>query len=149
MRELTAEIIINAPRSTVWHVLTDFAHYADWNPFIVASKGQATVGTRLVNRMQQGNKVFVFKPTITQVEEETYLEWLGHLGVSGLFDGRHHFQLRELKPDITQLTQGERFSGLLSSLILKTIAEKTHVGFIEMNRALKERAEQSSVLATP
>ena len=148
MRELTAEIIIQAPQTAVWQVLTDFAHYADWNPFIIASEGKAVVGTRLTNRMRQGDKTFTFKPKVTQVEEAVYFEWLGHLGVPGLFDGRHYFRLEALTPETTKLIQGEYFGGLLSSIILKRIAENTHAGFVEMNRALKKRAEQCSIPAS-
>ena len=144
MKELTTEIIINASQETVWRVLTDFARYTHWNPFITASEGQAVVGTRLVNRLQQGEKVFTFKPKVTQVEEGAYLEWLGHLWVPGLFDGRHYFRVEALTATTTKLTQGEHFSGLLRSIIMKSIAEKTHAGFIEMNRALKEQAERAS-----
>lgn len=144
MKELITEIIIRAPRATVWSVLTEFNHYSEWNPFIVASEGQAVVGTRLVNQMQQGDKVFTFKPKVTRVEEAAYLEWLGYLGMPGLFDGRHYFRLEENEPGVTKLIHGEYFSGVLSRLILKRIAEDTRGGYVAMNRALKDRAEQRS-----
>ncbi len=149
MKELTTEIIINAPRTIVWQVLTDFSRYADWNPFIVSSEGQAVVGTRLVNRMQQGDKTFTFKPTLTRVEEAGYLEWLGHLIIPGLFNGRHYFRLEEIKLRVTKLTQGEHFSGILKGIILKSVAERTRAGFIAMNRTLKQRAEHRTATVAP
>ena len=149
MKELTAEIIVNAPRAAVWPILTDFARYAEWNPFIVASEGQAVVDTRLINQMKQGETLFTFKPRVTQVTEESYLEWLGHLGIPGLFDGRHYFRLEKLTPGTTKLIQGERFSGLLSGTVLKKIGEQTHAGFVAMNRALKEQAERLAVSSAP
>lgn len=148
MKELITEIIINAPQHTIWQVLTDFDHYAKWNPFILSSEGKAVVNTRLVNRMKQGEKVFTFKPTLTRVEKETYLEWLGHLIIPGLFDGRHYFRLEAVKPGVTKLIQGERFGGLLRGIILKSMAEHTRAGFIAMNRALKQRAEQHVAMTT-
>lgn len=144
MKELITEIVIRAPRTTVWSVLTDFNHYSEWNPFIVASKGQAVVGARLVNRMKQGDKTFTFRPRVTRVEDAAYLEWLGHLGIPSLFDGRHYFRLEEVEPGVTKLIHGEYFSGVLSSLILKRIAGDTRSGYVAMNRALKDRAEQRS-----
>ena len=149
MKELITEVIINAPRSVVWQVLTDFDHYADWNPFIVSSQGQAIENTRLVNSIQQGDKTFTFKPTLTRVEQPEYLEWLGHLIIPGLFDGRHYFRLEEVKPGVTQLTQGERFGGILRGIILKSAAANTRAGFIAMNRALKQRAEHQTAVAAP
>ncbi len=142
MRELITEIIICAPRATVWSVLTNFSAYTDWNPFIISSAGQATVGTQLVNKMQQGEKTFTFKPKVTAVVEAEHLEWLGHLFIPGLFDGRHYFRLEEVDAHTTKLIHGEYFSGLLSGIILKRIEDDTRHGYILMNRALKQRAEQ-------
>jgi uncharacterized protein YndB with AHSA1/START domain len=35
---------IEAPPDVVWRVLTDFAAYPEWNPFIVRIGGDLTVG---------------------------------------------------------------------------------------------------------
>lgn len=40
-REIDTEIFIDASAESVWHVLTDFAAYPDWNPFIRTIEGQA------------------------------------------------------------------------------------------------------------
>ena len=141
MKELVTEVIINAPRRAVWDVLIDFDRYSDWNPFIVASEGRAVVGSRLVNRMKQGNRTFTFRPNVTQAKEAAYLEWLGHLFIPGLLDGRHYFRLQEAAPEVTKLIHGERFGGVLSGLILNRIADDTRDGYIAMNRALRERVE--------
>jgi len=145
MKELTTEIIINASAEQVWHVLTDFAAYHEWNPFIVSSAGKAVEGTRLTNQMKQGDKAMTFKPKLVKVEENRRLEWLGHLWVPGLFDGHHIFIIEELGPQQVKLTQKEKFSGLLRGLVMKQIAETTQAGFIAMNRALKERAERQTI----
>lgn len=34
MNSIRTEIKIHAPVTIVWQTLTDFASYADWNPFI-------------------------------------------------------------------------------------------------------------------
>jgi uncharacterized membrane protein len=34
MKEIHTEIEINAPAEKVWRVLTDFAAYPEWNPFV-------------------------------------------------------------------------------------------------------------------
>ena len=34
MKELRSQIEIEAPADRVWQVLTDFATYPEWNPFI-------------------------------------------------------------------------------------------------------------------
>lgn len=142
MKELKTEIIINAPWETVWEILTDFEQYALWNPFIVNSSGKAVAGERITNQMKQGEKTFTFKPKLIEVQPYQKLEWIGHLMVPGLFDGHHYFHLEKIGAGQTKLIHGEKFSGLLRKLIMKNLEEGTRDGFVRMNRALKERAEQ-------
>ncbi|WKN40766.1 SRPBCC domain-containing protein [Tunicatimonas pelagia] len=142
MKELTTEIIINASAKRVWQVLTNFSAYQEWNPFIVSSSGKALKGSRLTNQMKQGDKTMTFSPKLISVEENRRLEWLGHLWIPGIFDGHHIFVIEEIAPQQVKLIQQEKFSGLLRGLIMKQAGETTQAGFIAMNRALKERAEQ-------
>ena len=43
-RELNTQIDIDAPVERVWSVLTDFAAYPEWNPFILSAEGSLAVG---------------------------------------------------------------------------------------------------------
>jgi hypothetical protein len=139
---IQTEIIIDAPASTVWTLLTDLPGYADWNPFIVRSEGQVVPGARLRNTMRNGDRDITFTPRVLHVEPGQRFEWLGHLWIKGLFDGRHTFEVKALGPNRCQLTQGEHFSGLLSGLILRQIGSDTRQQFVAMNQALKARAEE-------
>lgn len=145
MKEIKTEIIIQAPQAVVWKVLTDFEAYGEWNPFIISIIGKQEVGARLVTTMNSEGKERVFKPVIKQFDGQTQFEWLGKLPL-GLFTGRHYFQLQALNPGQTQLIHGEVFGGLLRGMIMKKIGEATLGSFLEMNRALKERAEQIAVI---
>jgi hypothetical protein len=69
-----------------------------------------------------------FKPRVTVVEPGQRLEWLGTMGVSGLFDGRHTFTLTPLGHGRTRLVQAEVFSGALVPLAGSMLA-KTEGGF--------------------
>lgn len=92
--ELRTDIEIDAPIEAVWKTLTDPVAYADWNPFIVSAEGRAEVGERLTSRLQPpGGKAMRFTPTITVFEPTAAFEWLGRLGLPGIFDGRHRFDL--------------------------------------------------------
>ncbi len=52
MRRVQSEITINATPGQVWAVLTDFAAYPDWNPFISRIEGSLEVGRKLTVRLQ-------------------------------------------------------------------------------------------------
>lgn len=139
--QLETTIDITAPPETVWGILTDLEAYSDWNPFIISAEGTVAVGERLVNRMQQpGSKAMTLKPTVTAVEADSTFEWLGVLGVPGIFDGRHRFDL-EATATGTRLVHSEKFQGVLVRFMRKMVDNGTRQGFEEMNDALKTRAE--------
>ena len=73
-------------------------------------------------------------------EPKQEFEWLGS-GLMGMFKGRHYFILEDLGNGQTKLIHGEKFSGLLSGLILKMIGDDTLKNFQKMNKALKEVVE--------
>lgn len=140
--QLHTEIEIDSPPEAVWDVLTDLDGYAEWNSFIVSSEGVVGVGERLTNRMQSpGGKAMTFTPTVTVVESAKTFEWLGRLGMPGIFDGRHRFDLHELPDGRTRLVHSEELSGVLVRLLRKSLDTKTKKGFEAMNAELKTQAE--------
>jgi len=140
--ELHTEIDIHATPETVWNILTDLEHYPEWNPFIVQSRGHVAVGNELINRMQPpGGKATTFKPTVTAVDAAQTFEWLGRLGVPGVFDGRHRFELEPTPSGGTRVVHAEQFQGVLVRLLRKSLDTRTNAGFEAMNAALKTRAE--------
>lgn len=139
--ELRTEIDIDAPPDTVWSTLTDLSAYPDWNPFIVSAVGRVAVGERLTNRLQPPTgKAMTIKPAVTVVEPGSTFEWLGQLGFSGIFDGRHRFELHPISNG-TRLVHSEHFSGVLVRVLRKSLGTNTKQGFEAMNAALKTRAE--------
>jgi len=138
---LSTEIDIKATPKVVWDILTDLGRYEEWNPFITSAEGEVAIGQRLVNRMEPpGGKAMTFRPTVTVVEDAAVFEWLGKLGVPGLFDGRHRFELHKT-PTGTRLVHSEKFNGLLVRPFKKSLDTNTLQGFEALNKALKARAE--------
>ena len=126
----------------MWQILTGFADYGDWNPFITLASGDLRVGHKLSLRIvPPGRGGMSFRPRVTAVEPEHLLEWSGTLGIPGLFDGRHAFVL-EPTAGGTTLTQTETFSGLLVPLSTGML-RRTKKGFENMNDALLSRATAS------
>jgi hypothetical protein len=150
-RELESEVKVQASPERVWEVLTDFAAYPDWNPFIVQAGGRAAPGSRLELRMRlPGRRPTTFRPQVLEAEPARRLRWLGHLLVPGLFDGEHRFTVEPAGPGRARVTQRETFRGLLAPLLLAFIAGPTLEGFRQMNRALQARAEEPTpTQATP
>ena len=140
MKHLKTEIILNASKEKVWNTLTDLENYANWNPFIVSSKGEAVVGQKLTNKLISNGKETVFNPIVTKSEQNREFEWLGS-GLMGMFKGRHYFILEDAGNGQTKLIHGEHFSGLLSGLVMKFIGDDTLKNFQAMNKALKGQVE--------
>jgi hypothetical protein len=142
MSSIETSIDIEAPAGVVWNVLTDFAAYPEWNPFIVSAAGELTLGSQLVVRIApEGSRPMTFKPSVVRLEHEREFEWLGHLLVRGLFDGRHCFHLEPLAADATRFHHSEYFRGLLAPVLTKALGSSTRAGFEAMNRELKSRSE--------
>ena len=80
MKQLHTHIEINAPAKRVWEVLTDFASYSQWNPFIRHISGRLAPGERLQTRLAPpGGRAMTFKPKVLTAEPNRELRWLGHL----------------------------------------------------------------------
>jgi hypothetical protein len=145
MKVLHSEIEIDVPAERVWRVLTDFASYPQWNPFIRKIRGQPTKGERLEVRIEPpGGRGMTFKPKVLTAEPNRELRWVGHLLVPGLFDGEHSFIIQPLEENRVRFVQREAFKGVLVPLFARSLDENTQRGFEEMNRALKERTEAAS-----
>jgi hypothetical protein len=144
VRELRREIDIDAPPERVWAVVTDFASYPEWNPFIRRISGELEVGSKLEVQIEPPEgRAMTFKPTVRAVEVNRELRWLGRLLVPRVFDGEHSLRIEQLDGGRSRFVQSERFSGLLVGLFGGTLA-KTETGFEQMNAALRTRVEQAS-----
>jgi hypothetical protein len=144
MKHLHTEIVVDAAPDKVWAVLTAFDEYDEWNPFVTEVTGVPETGARLrVTLSPPGSRRgMTFRPTVTEVVPGEALEWWGHLGVRGIFDGRHRFDLHNHGDGATRLVQSELFTGLLVPLMARSLDHNTAAGFVLMNQAIKKRAEQ-------
>jgi hypothetical protein len=145
VKELRSEIEIQASAERVWQLLTDFASFPQWNPFIRKASGAIRVGERLEVYIQpSGASGMTFRPTVLKAEPNRELRWLGHLLISGLFDGEHSFTIEPLGASRVRFTQREVFTGLLVPLFARGLDTDSRRGFEEMNQALKSKAEQAA-----
>ena len=144
-RELRTEILIDAEPDRVWDILTDKDAMGEWNPFIKEMSGELRKGERLRVLLKQPNrKAMAIKPKVLEASPGKELRWIGHMGVPGLFDGEHIFELHPAGPNGTRFVQREQFGGLLIPMLWKMLETDTREGFEAMNMALKERAEAAA-----
>lgn len=145
MPTIATEIQIAAPAARVWFILTDFATYPAWNPFILSISGPQEQGAKLAVTIQPtGGRAMSFKPRVLVFKEAAELRWKGQVLLPGIMDGEHYFQLSALGPQRTLLVQGETFTGLLSFIMRGSASAGTKQGFEAMNTALKRRAESAA-----
>jgi len=141
-KELSSQIEINASPEKVWEVLSDFASYPEWNPFMRKISGDLKVGGRLEVFLQpSGARGFTFKPKVLDADRNHKIRWVGHLLFPGLFDGEHILEIQPLDGKV-RFIQRELFGGLFLPLLSGMLRKDTSRGFVEMNNALKERSEQ-------
>jgi len=140
---IQTSVRIQATPEKIWNVLTDFAHYPEWNPFVTSLEGTVQTGKRIrVKLTPPGQKGMIFTPTVLCFDRNERFEWIGHLFIPGLFDGRHRFELKVNEDGTTTFIQSEQFRGILVPFLKKMLNGPTRKGFEAMNEALKVRAEQ-------
>jgi hypothetical protein len=140
MRLIDTRIEVAAPPVRVWDVLTDFARFPGWNPFITRIEGVGEAGARLrVEIRPPGKSPMTFSPTVLAARPGKEPRWRGHLLLPGIFDGEHAFELKK-RGSICSFRQSERLSGLLVPFLGGALAA-TQRGFDAMNIALKRRVE--------
>ena len=142
MKQICAAIEINASAERVWHILTDFAAFPRWNPFIRHISGALKVNSTLDVLLQPvGQRGMRFHPKVLVAEPPREFRWLGRAsGIPKLFDGEHSFRIERLDVNCVRFIQQEIFTGILVSLLDNTLSAAER-SFGEMNEALKARAE--------
>jgi hypothetical protein len=145
VKEVRTEIEIKSYPESVWKILTDFATYDQWNPFINKIIGLPTEGSKIdISIETPSGKNRKYSPRITKVEEGRELRWFGKSSLPGFLNAEHIFTIEELQPERVRFTQREVFDGLLTRLFGKDLDIDVRQGFQDMNEALKKRAERSS-----
>ena len=143
MLEIQTSLIINASPKKVWEALTDYPRYKEWSTFLQDIQGEPKEGSTLkVTICPPGAKPMPFSPTLTKVQSEQEVRWVGKFLCRHVFQGEHYFQLKKVSENETQFIHSEIFSGLLAPLFKYCFLKNTKNGFELFNQQLKERAEK-------
>lgn len=139
MRTINTAIDIDAPPSIVWEHLTDLGSYPEWNPNVTTAEGDLREGASLDIRVERvGVKPREMTVTVTDVDPEHRLEWVGSVGFGWLFEGRHTFELEPLEGNRTRFHNREAVSGILAPVVVTDDPERDYEA---TNEALKSRVE--------
>ena len=142
-KEIVTEIEINAPPSRVWQILTDFKNYPTWNPFIKKISGIPERNEKLeVHMPDPRGGTMVFTPDVLVAERGRELRWLGR-SEGGVFNGEHRFLIETIENSNNKMrfTQSEKFTGSMVASLEGWLDTAVKQNFEDMNRALKQRAE--------
>jgi hypothetical protein len=132
---------INAPADTTWAILSDFAAYDTWNPFMTIVGSASRPGDRLTVTVRPGKRTMTFKPTVTEVEAGSSISWLGRFVLPHVCDGAHELHVEDLGNGRSRFTQRETFRGVLVPF-MKAVLRDTDAGFAAMNAALAIHGEE-------
>ncbi|MFJ9061059.1 SRPBCC family protein [Streptomyces sp. NPDC102409] len=146
---LTAAVEIEATPEEVWQVLTDFAAYPEWNPFMTSAEvtskgGRLEEGARMRIVLHSGTGDTTFTPEILAAEPGRELRWLGRMGPGWIADGEHRFLIERTGPGRVRLTQSEEFTGVAVPFFAGQLKSDTLPQFRAMNEALAQRAGELS-----
>lgn len=141
--ELRSEVEIQAPPSHVYRVLTDFARYEQWNPYLTRVKGELVVGRALQLELSlPEGSAYELGAEVTHVSPDEALRWVGRFWSSTFLQLEHSFALSEPRPGVTRVLQGQDFSGFFLRFAGQGLTQAAR-GAVYMNQALKKRAESS------
>ena len=142
--EVATEVTIDASRETVWRILTDVQCYPQWNPYICELHGKLAVAEPIEFRFALfwGITLPAQAHVLAAVAGHE-LRWAGHLLWDWLFRAEHYHIIEPLSDGAVRFAHGERFSGVLTMVLVPFLRIWAPGRYHAVNLALKQRAERA------
>lgn len=143
MQTITTEIKIMAPPEKVWSFITDIDKWHEWSPIVIASQGEASVGSTLTITMigkEAGKDGPKYSPKIIQLDEPNYFHWRAHMMAGFIFSNDKIIELEKTATG-TKVTHKETFKGLMTAMMKGQMDKGVPPMLNKMNEALKQIAE--------
>jgi hypothetical protein len=139
MREIRTEAQLAAPPERVWDVVSDFASYGQWNPFMPSVEGEARVGARLKLRVEPpGKRANGIPARVVDADAPRRLAWRAGLIGPWFFSATHILELTP-RDGGTLFVNREEFRGLIAPILLRYMGSSLPAGYASMNEALRSR----------
>jgi hypothetical protein len=138
MLEYQASTTIKASAASIWKILTDGAHYPEWDPYAEKIEGKIAAGEQIkaFSKLSPGR---AFPVKVSVFEPNKKMSWSSGMPL-GLFKGERTFTLKDLGNGKVEFTVREEFTGLMLPLIDRTIPDMNEP-FQAFVNGLKKRAE--------
>ena len=121
MKSFVSRIEIAAPPEALWSLLIDAPGYPRWNSTVARIEGEIVPGGKL-KLFTTASPGRAFPLTVTLFDRPTRMVWSGGMPL-GLFKGERTYDITPLGGARTAFVMREVFSGLLASLITKSIPD--------------------------
>lgn len=138
-----ATIDIEVAPEHVWAILTDFAHYAEWNPFTPRVMTTLSVGAPvdLWVVLRPGAPTIRVRQRVSHFDEGRRIAWQMRGIPRWILANERSQWLLPLEGRRTRYCTTDAFLGLLAPLVLLLQRNAIERGFDAMAEALKRRAE--------
>lgn len=140
MKSFSASIVIAAPASRVWGILTDVATWPVWNTTVDRVEGTAALGKK-ITVYAKASPGRAFPLTVVEFSPPHRMIWRGGMPL-GLFVGTRTYSLVPIEDGKVQFQMTEVFTGLMSPVIARSIPD-LQPSFDAFARCLKSAAEKA------
>lgn len=141
-KNIHTEIVIDAPRQTVWEVLTDFEKMPEWSSSFQNLVGEFKQNGKAVAHFKGPLGMIKADHTIIEFKEGVSFGWSDPMAM-GVRD-YHMFKLEDLPDGKTKFIQSDHFTeghSWFMQLMMNNSMEKMYAKF---NEELKERVESTT-----
>lgn len=135
-------VIINASPEKVFAVITDFASYPDWNPWLPRAEGVCREGADVVVDAWVGGRLRPYHHRILRVDSPQVLHWCDKGWFTVLACGNRKRSLKA-HPSGTEYTVELNINGPFAFLVSMLLAGSLGQGMADETAALKTYAEQT------
>lgn len=138
MKSFSTSILIDAPASKIWSILTDLARWPTWNRTVDKVEGSVALGNK-VTVYAKASPGRAFPVKVSELTPPSRMVWRGGMPL-GLFTGTRTYGLTQEPGDKVRFAMTEEFVGLMAPLITRSIPDLQPV-FDEFAKCLKSEAE--------
>jgi hypothetical protein len=136
-----AEIEIDCDVAGVWEILRDLAGYPAWNPFTPRVESSLRIGEPVHLYVRLRGRKLSHRVEYVSAAEPYRLCWRMTMGAAFLLKAERCQTLRAIDAHRTHYVTEDRFSGLLTPLVMGLFGGPMKRGFADCASALKKRAE--------